>query len=53
MEWSTNGAFMPPTGWWHFYRDETDEDAIVLPIQDARLQTDLRTLFIKFFGPNE
>lgn len=25
MERSTNGAFITPTGWWHFHRDETDE----------------------------
>lgn len=52
-ERSTNGAFITPPGWWHSHHNETDEDAIVLLIQDTGLQTDLRTLFIKFLGPNE
>nr|WP_234361313.1 cupin [Francisella tularensis] len=52
MDWSTNGAFITPPGWWHSHHNETDEDAVVLPMQDAGLQTYLRTLFIKFFGSN-
>ena len=39
MERSTNGAFITPPGWWHSHHNETDEDAVVLPMQDAGLQT--------------
>ena len=31
--------------------NDTDEDAIVFPVQDAGLQTYLRTLFIEFYTP--
>ncbi|MED7789684.1 cupin [Francisella sp. 19X1-34] len=53
MGWSTNGAFVTPPGWWHSHHNETDEDAVVFPIQDAGLQTYLRTLFISFIGKKD
>ena len=37
--WKTGGAFTTPPGWWHSHVNETDEDAWVLPIQDAGLFT--------------
>lgn len=37
--WRTGGAFTTPPGWWHSHVNETDEDAWVLPIQDAGLFT--------------
>ena len=37
--WLTGGAFTTPPGWWHIHVNETDEDAWVLPIQDAGLLT--------------
>lgn len=39
VPWSTGGAFTTPPGWWHIHVNETDEDAWVLPIQDAGLLT--------------
>jgi gentisate 1,2-dioxygenase len=47
--WSTGGSFITPPGWWHAHVNETDEEAIVFPVQDAGLQTYLRTLFIQFY----
>lgn len=37
--WKTGGAFTTPPGWWHSHVNETDEDAWVLPVQDAGLFT--------------
>lgn len=37
--WRTGGAFTTPPGWWHSHVNESDEDAWVLPIQDAGLFT--------------
>jgi gentisate 1,2-dioxygenase len=37
-----------PPGWWHSHHNESDEDAIVLPVQDAGLHTYLQTLDIQF-----
>ncbi len=41
-------AFVTPPGWWHSHQNESDEDAIVLPVQDAGLQTYMQTLDIQF-----
>jgi gentisate 1,2-dioxygenase len=46
--WVTGGAFVTPPGWWHSHHNESDEDAIVLPVQDAGLQTYMQTLDIRF-----
>ncbi|KAL3135699.1 hypothetical protein ABBQ38_006170 [Trebouxia sp. C0009 RCD-2024] len=46
--WKTGGAFTTPPGWWHSHVNETDEDAWVLPVQDAGLFTYQRVLDIKF-----
>lgn len=46
--WKTGGAFTTPPGWWHSHVNESDEDAWVLPIQDAGLFTYQRTLDIRF-----
>ncbi|MFG1422666.1 cupin domain-containing protein [Roseixanthobacter liquoris] len=48
-DWNTASAFVTPPGWWHAHYNETDEDAFLLPIQDAGLQTFMRTLDIHFF----
>ncbi len=37
--WKTGGAFTTPPGWWHSHVNESDEDAWVLPVQDAGLFT--------------
>jgi gentisate 1,2-dioxygenase len=32
-DWGTGGCFITPPGWWHSHHNESDEDAMVLPIQ--------------------
>jgi gentisate 1,2-dioxygenase len=46
--WVAGGAFVTPPGWWHSHHNDSDEDAIVLPVQDAGLQTYMQTLDIRF-----
>ena len=48
IDWATNAAFVTPPRWWHTHHNESDETAIVFPVQDAGLQTYMRTLFIEF-----
>ncbi len=47
-EWSPGAAFTTPPGWWHSHHNESAHDALVLPVQDAGLHTQLRTLDIRF-----
>lgn len=47
-DWVAGGAFVTPPGWWHSHHNESDQDAIVLPVQDAGLQTYMQTLDIQF-----
>jgi gentisate 1,2-dioxygenase len=47
-EWVTGGVFVTPPGWWHSHHNLQDEEAWVLPIQDAGLYTHQRTLDIRF-----
>lgn len=48
VDWESGGAFITPPGLWHAHYNETDEPAYLLPIQDAGLQTYLRSLDIRF-----
>ncbi|KAK9829816.1 hypothetical protein WJX72_008048 [[Myrmecia] bisecta] len=48
VEWSTGAMFTTPPGWWHSHHNEGDEDAWVMPIQDAGLFTHQRVLDIRF-----
>jgi gentisate 1,2-dioxygenase len=48
FDWETHSVFVTPPGLWHSHHNETDAPAHVLPIQDAGLQTFLRTLDIRF-----
>lgn len=48
VNWSSGGAFITPPGWWHSHHNESNEDAWVLPIQDAGLHTNMQTLDIQF-----
>ena len=48
VDWQAGGAFTTPPGMWHAHYNETDEPAHLIPIQDAGLQTYLRSLDIKF-----
>ncbi|MFT5199277.1 MAG: gentisate 1,2-dioxygenase [Planctomycetota bacterium] len=47
-DWAPGAAFVTPPGWWHSHHNDSDQDAIVLPIQDAALYTHLQTLDIRF-----
>ena len=48
IDWVTGKAFITPPGLWHSHHNESDEAAYIIPIQDAGLQTYLRTLDIQF-----
>ena len=50
VPWKTGNAFITPPGWWHSHVNKGNEEAIVLPIQDAGLYTYQRTLDIRFSG---
>jgi len=47
-DWAPGAAFVTPPGWWHSHHNDSDEDAIVLPVQDAALHTHIQTLDIRF-----
>lgn len=53
-DWKSGSAFVTPPGYWHSHHNESDESAIVLPVQDAGLFTYQRTLDIRFVagGPD-
>lgn len=42
--WTPGSAFITPPGWWHSHHNESGEDAIVLPIQDAGLIMNMQVL---------
>ena len=48
VDWQSGGAFITPPGHWHAHVNESGADAWLLPIQDAGLQTYLRSLDIRF-----
>jgi gentisate 1,2-dioxygenase len=48
VDWQPGGAFTTPPGMWHAHVNESGEPAHLIPIQDAGLQTYLRSLDIKF-----
>jgi gentisate 1,2-dioxygenase len=48
IEWESGCAFVTPPGYWHAHFNESGKDAHIVPIQDAGLQTYLRTLDIRF-----
>eukprot|EP00218_Dolichomastix_sp_CCMP3274_P006679 CAMPEP_0170143230 /NCGR_PEP_ID=MMETSP0033_2-20121228/9667_1 /TAXON_ID=195969 /ORGANISM="Dolichomastix tenuilepis, Strain CCMP3274" /LENGTH=406 /DNA_ID=CAMNT_0010379663 /DNA_START=13 /DNA_END=1233 /DNA_ORIENTATION=+ len=48
VEWVSGGVFVTPPGWWHSHHNHSDERAWVLPMQDAGLYTQQRTLDIRF-----
>ncbi|MEQ1529806.1 MAG: cupin [Methylococcales bacterium] len=51
VDWEPGGAFVTPPGLWHAHYNESGHPAHLLPIQDAGLQTYLRSLDIRF-APN-
>lgn len=50
MDWQPGAAFITPPGRWHSHHNESGTDAHLIPIQDAGLQTYLRTLDIRFMS---
>ena len=48
IDWQAGGAFVTPPGHWHAHVNTSERTAYLLPIQDAGLQTYLRTLDIRF-----
>lgn len=52
IDWKPYSAFITPPSYWHAHYNESSSDAHLIPMQDAGLQTYLRTLDIKFALPN-
>ena len=48
VDWEPGGAFVTPPGKWHAHHNESGAPAHLIPIQDAGLQTYLRSLDIRF-----
>ncbi|MFD1560911.1 cupin [Paraburkholderia silviterrae] len=48
VDWTPGMAFVTPPGYWHAHFNESGENAYVIPLQDAGLQTWLRSLDIRF-----
>jgi gentisate 1,2-dioxygenase len=48
VDWQAGGAFVTPPGLWHAHFNESGAPAHLIPIQDAGLQTYLRSLDIRF-----
>lgn len=48
VDWESGCAFVTPPGYWHAHFNESACEARLIPIQDAGLQTYLRTLDIRF-----
>ncbi len=42
--WTSGSTFVTPPGWWHSHHNDSEEDAIVLPIQDAGLIMNMQVL---------
>jgi len=52
VDWKPYSAFITPPGYWHAHYNGSPSDAHLIPMQDAGLQTYLRTLDIQFVLPN-
>jgi gentisate 1,2-dioxygenase len=48
VDWEPGCVFVTPPGYWHAHFNTAERDARLIPIQDAGLQTYLRTLDIRF-----
>jgi len=53
VDWKPYSAFITPPGHWHAHYNESGHKAHLLPMQDAGLQTYLRTLDIRFVLPKK
>lgn len=51
QDWKPYSAFVTPPYYWHSHHNESGEDCLLIPIQDAGLQTYMRTLNIEFSHP--
>lgn len=51
QDWRPYSAFVTPPYFWHSHHNESGEIAKLIPIQDAGLQTYMRTLNIEFAHP--
>ena len=49
VDWKPASVFVTPPGEWHAHYNESGTEAYLLPIQDAGLQTYLRSLDIRFY----
>jgi gentisate 1,2-dioxygenase len=48
VDWQAGGAFVTPPGMWHAHYNQSGAPAHLIPVQDAGLQTYLRSLDIRF-----
>lgn len=48
VDWESGCAFVTPPGYWHAHFNSSARAARLIPVQDAGLQTYLRTLDIRF-----
>ncbi|OBK23246.1 cupin [Mycobacterium asiaticum] len=48
VDWQAGGAFTTPPGMWHAHFNESHAPAHLIPVQDAGLQTYLRSLDMQF-----
>ncbi len=48
VDWEPGMVFVTPPGYWHAHFNETNQNGYLIPIQDAGLQTYLRSLDILF-----
>ena len=46
--WNPGCVFITPPGWWHSHHNDSDEDAIVLPIQDAGIIMNMQVLDFQY-----
>ncbi|OIQ80189.1 cupin domain protein [mine drainage metagenome] len=51
VDWQPYSVFITPPGYWHAHYNESASEAHLMPMQDAGLQTYLRTLDIRFVLP--
>ncbi len=51
VDWKPYSAFITPPGHWHAHHNESGKKAHLIPMQDAGLQTYLRSLDIRFVLP--
>jgi gentisate 1,2-dioxygenase len=50
VDWQAGGGFVTPPGMWKAHVNTSGEDACLVPIQDAGLQTSLRSLDLRLTG---